>query len=811
MTAAPFFSLSLWERAGVRAASRINLTMPTDPSESSSSPKPLSAHDAAELAGTIGDLSASGLPLAPGLRATAAELPAGRLQTALERIAANLDRGQSLEQALTAEGSSLPGYMRALIAAGVRTGRLGATLQEFLHFRQTIDDLRRSVWRAIAYPAFLLGMVGVLYWLFFAYFMPFVTSQLGFTVNELFSTEPSNDEVAQAAKAFSNHQAAVAVVLLGIIALCGLWAFFAGPLRRRRLLHAIPMFGPLWRFSGVAEFAELLRILIACEVPMPEAIRLTADAMSNAAVGAAGQTLADRAASGKPLAESLTGLPPFPAWMPPILAWGERSNSLGEALAATVDSCTQRLHSQAGWLKRVIPPAACLLVFVLVGRVIAQFFFFMRSFVTPMGFNTALSGEFHPPEQLLYGSVCLIVLATAIFVAMRLVYTRGSNQDAMSIAIRIVSQLLVIGAITAALCIFENVLGLAIAVGALFFWGSVVFAARESKRASLLHLLAAAIERGIPLEPIARAAAAESDGAFSLWASRLADDLGAGVPVLDAFARNRYALPAKSELAARVGSATGDWSNALRVLDRERVNAQFRDVFDETRLFLFFAAFGVSICCYTWMAERILPSFFAIFRDFHARLPALTARVFEFGDVGAAVGFYVWIVLSTLALIYGLRAIGVKFGDVPLLCRITAPLESANVLRWTSLAVEREQSLAHFLELLARKYRGRLIRKRLRRASAEIAAGREWTESLRAHRIIQRKDAMLLAAAERARNLPWALREAASSAERAFFYRAHALMQILFPVCVIMLGIAVAVLAAACLLPLVQLIQGLAR
>ncbi len=759
------------------------------------------------MAGTIGDLSAAGLPLAAGLRATAAELSPGRLRTALERIAANLDRGQSLEQALAAEGPSLPSYMRALIAAGVRTGRLGATLQEFLHFRQTIDDLRRSVWRAIAYPAFLVGMVGVLYWLFFAYFMPFVT----FKVNEWFGAEPPKDEAAQAAKAFSDHQVAVAGVLFGIIALFGIWAFFAGPLRRARFLHAIPMFGPLWRFSGVAEFAELLRILIACEVPLPEAIRLTADAMRNAAVGAAGQTLAERVASGKPLAESLAGLPPFPAWMPPIVAWGERSNSLGEALAATVDSCTQRLQSQAGWLKRVIPPAACLLVLVLVGRVIAQFFYFMRSFVTSMSYKLGASDDFHPPEHLLYGSVCLIVLAAAIFVAMRLVYTRGSNQDAMSIAIRIVSQLLVVGAVTAALCIFENALGLAIAVGGLFFWGSVVFAARESKRASLLHLLATAIERGIPLEPIARAAAAESDGAFSLWASRLADDLGAGVPVLDAFARNRHALPVKSELAARIGSATGDWSKALRVLDREHINAQFRDVFDETRLFLFFATFGVSICAYVWMARVILPDFEKIFHDFHARLPALTARVFELSDVGAAVGFCVWVVLTTLALIYGLRAIGVKLGDVPLLCRITAPLESAIVLRWTSLAVEHEQSLAHFLEFLARKHRGRLIRKRLRRASAEIAAGREWTESLRAHRLIQRKDAMLLAAAERARNLPWALREAASSAERAFFYRAHALMQILFPVCVIMLGIAVAVLAAACLLPLVQLIQGLAH
>ncbi len=127
------------------------------PEPTSGSPKPLSEREAAELVGRVADLSKAGLPLAPGLRAAAAELPDSRLAAALKRLAASLDHGQTLDQAMAAEGRALPAHFQALVAAGIRSGKLGQTLEEFVEFRQTTSDIRSSVWVALVYPAVVLA------------------------------------------------------------------------------------------------------------------------------------------------------------------------------------------------------------------------------------------------------------------------------------------------------------------------------------------------------------------------------------------------------------------------------------------------------------------------------------------------------------------------------------------------------------------------------------------------------------------------------------------------------------------------------
>ena len=54
---------------------------PSDPSQSGS--KPLSSREAVEFTGRIAEFAGAGLPLPPGLRAAAADLPDDRLAAAM--------------------------------------------------------------------------------------------------------------------------------------------------------------------------------------------------------------------------------------------------------------------------------------------------------------------------------------------------------------------------------------------------------------------------------------------------------------------------------------------------------------------------------------------------------------------------------------------------------------------------------------------------------------------------------------------------------------------------------------------------------
>src|SRR5256885_6967362 len=91
----------------------------------------LSSQDAAQLSEQIAGLTRAGLPLAPGLRALAEEMPAGRLRRMLGAVSRSLTQGASLDEAIAAQGGALPAHLRGLVLAGERTGRTGEVLGRF--------------------------------------------------------------------------------------------------------------------------------------------------------------------------------------------------------------------------------------------------------------------------------------------------------------------------------------------------------------------------------------------------------------------------------------------------------------------------------------------------------------------------------------------------------------------------------------------------------------------------------------------------------------------------------------------------------
>ena len=91
---------------------------------------------------------------------------------------------------------------------------------------------------------------------------------------------------------------------------------------------------------------------------------------------------------------------------------------------------------------------------------------------------------------------------------------------------------------------------------------------------------------------------------------------------------------------------------------------------------------------------------------------------------------------------------------------------------------------------------------------------RSWSgleESLAHHRLIRPSEADLLKSATSVGNLAWALTELAETAERRLAIKVQMVIQTVFPLVVIMLGMAVFIMAMAYFVPLVALITELTR
>jgi type II secretory pathway component PulF len=133
------------------------------------------------------------------------------------------------------------------------------------------------------------------------------------------------------------------------------------------------------------------------------------------------------------------------------------------------------------------------------------------------------------------------------------------------------------------------------------------------------------------------------------------------------------------------------------------------------------------------------------------------------------------------------------------------------VLRALSVVIEANKPIGLGLQILAERYPARWVRRRLARAATSVAMGADWIEALWRSGAIRRTDAEVLASAASVGNLAWACRELAETADRRQQLRSQVLIQSLFPLAVVAMGLAVATLCVGYFLPLVMLIQRLAN
>ena len=98
----------------------------------------------------------------------------------------------------------------------------------------------------------------------------------------------------------------------------------------QRLLATLPVMGPIWHWSGLMEWSSLLGVLIRYQVPLPLALRLAAEGVSNPNVGQISLSLAEGVAHGRSLAEMMSDRRDVPASLVPLVRWGETVGNLAE-------------------------------------------------------------------------------------------------------------------------------------------------------------------------------------------------------------------------------------------------------------------------------------------------------------------------------------------------------------------------------------------------------------------------------------------------------------------------------------------------
>jgi len=348
----------------------------------------------------------------------------------------------------------------------------------------------------------------------------------------------------------------------------------------------------------------------------------------------------------------------------------------------------------------------------------------------------------------------------------------------------------------------------AAAMGAFF----IVARRRSTRQDSLLSVLAIAAEKEMPLAPAVVAFADQYSGRSHQRVMNLAAQLNWGNMLPEALERANKVVTRDAVLLAWVGQAAGMLPKALRIAAAAR--SSYLPLWTAIAGRLSYIA-GLLLTMQViagFVMYYIIPKFEAIFKDFGVSLPRITILLIEACHFMVKYGYPVALVpLIELALLIALPFSFLTWGNysVPVFDRLLGRRHTALVLRSLALVVDGEKPISLGISTLANHYPTFWIRRRLIAVESDVRQGVDWIQALWRHGLIRAADAEVLSSATAVGNLGWALSELAETTERRLATRVRAMVQTLFPLVVVMLGMMVFFMAVAYFLPLVQLIKRL--
>lgn len=315
--------------------------------------KPVSLEDLIALNDEIASLVRAGVPLEMGMAGLGTSLT-GNLSKLTDRLAQQMRNGSSLMEAFESQKEAIPPIYRAVVETGIKAGRLPEALESLTRFAQSVLDLRRRIGLAFMYP----GLVLLLAYVMFVVFMIFMVPRL----DAAFAT--LNLPVEDWLSVLNWISQSVPVWGAALPILMMLFYYWWKTTARAMLAPStasglsrigIPGTGRIITNYHLANFAEILSMLVDHEIPLHKAMTLAADSTGDLRIVTGARRIADELQSGKSLAESFPRTSVFPSFMRWMMSNGEKQGTLAAVLRQVTDIYRRRALHQSEWFKLILP------------------------------------------------------------------------------------------------------------------------------------------------------------------------------------------------------------------------------------------------------------------------------------------------------------------------------------------------------------------------------------------------------------------------------------------------------------------------
>ncbi|WP_166838175.1 type II secretion system inner membrane protein GspF [Rheinheimera pleomorphica] len=325
----------------------------------------ISASELALITRQLATLVEAALPIEGALLAVAEQCDKPRLKNMMMTVRSKVVEGYSLAEGLAEFPHVFDHLFRSMVAAGEKSGHLDQVLNRLADYTEQRQHMRSQILQALLYPIILTCFAILVISILLAAVVPKIVGQFEHMGQSL----PGTTLFLIAASDFL--RAYGIVVLLGImLALVAFKRALLKPAFRFRwdaLVLQSRIMGKVTKGLNTARFARTLSILNASAVPLLEAMRISADVLSNTYMKQAVSDATARVREGTSLRNALEQTKLFPPMMLHMIASGEKSGQLDSMLERAANTQDREFETLVTVSLKVFEPV---LVAVMAGMVL---------------------------------------------------------------------------------------------------------------------------------------------------------------------------------------------------------------------------------------------------------------------------------------------------------------------------------------------------------------------------------------------------------------------------------------------------------
>ena len=324
----------------------------------------LSGAELTSLTRSLASLLEAGLTVEQAFNALIEQAEEERSRQVLAAIRGEVVAGNTIAKALASFPHVFPELYRTLVAAGETSGQLALVLSKLADYLEQRQQLRSRLGVALIYPAVVfavsLGVVAAL--------LIYVVPQVVQVYQHAKETLPLLTRALIAFSAFLKltWMLWLALIVAGAVALRFALKRPAPRLRVHLFLMRMPIVGKVLRNVDSARLAATLSILVGSRVPILQALDAGGGVMMLVPMRNALATAARGVREGMTLSRALGATGTFPPVMVHLIAGGEVSGRLDEALERAARQQSSDIATRLAAAVAVFEPAMILAMGVLV-------------------------------------------------------------------------------------------------------------------------------------------------------------------------------------------------------------------------------------------------------------------------------------------------------------------------------------------------------------------------------------------------------------------------------------------------------------